>query len=200
MQIWINAQYSHLIAASSDSSSTSMVKSCQPVSLSLDCGRRNGHTVKVDDFYRSDPLSPESEEGMDMETSLESKHGFGLDDESLVQEDSDVPPSPSQDDFGMDADLSSESQQSSSTDRMGAPNSPQSQHSFGMNSFVLPEDRSDFGMDDLLPEDYDQWTGPDLWRQNGALRCNPSPQEVHVRTLADQGEDLKNALIPTHRS
>jgi hypothetical protein len=196
-----------LIATSSDSSSASMGKSHPPVSLSLECGRRNEHTVKVDNFDRSDPLSPESEEGMNTETSLESQYGFCMKDKPSAQEDSedkdsgmDVPPSPNQDNFGINDDLSSESQQSSGTDCVGTPDSLQSQHSFGMNSFVLPEDRSDFRMDDPLPEDCNQQRGPDPWRQDGILGSNAPPQEAHLRTPIDQGEDFNNALIQTHRS
>jgi hypothetical protein len=117
-----------LIATSSDSSSASMGKSRPPVSLSLECGRRNEHTVKVDDFDRSNPLSPECEEGMNTETSLESQYGFHMKDKPSAQEDSededsgmDVPPSPNQDDIGVDDDLSSESQQSPGTDCVGTP-------------------------------------------------------------------------------
>jgi hypothetical protein len=164
--------------------------------------------VKAHGVYKSGPLTPESEggSGTDADTSSDSHRSFGIDDEPLIHdsEDSamDVPPSPDQDDFGMDADLLSGSLRSFG---MSSSNSPQSQYSFGMDSFTLPEDQGDDVMDAMMdepitPEVEIQRTDPELRKGHGPLQRNAPPQDSDVRTLTEQGEDFNNALTPTYRS
>ncbi|KAN0139586.1 hypothetical protein V8E53_002615 [Lactarius tabidus] len=95
-----------------------MSKSCPSLSLPIDSWQLR---------IRDSQLSPESEEGMDVEASLQDGNTSGTDIPSLP-EDLD------QEDVNMDADESSEGKHSFGMD--GLP-SPQSQYSFSQHQLII---------------------------------------------------------------
>ena len=107
-------------------------------------GRYGVLSVANADVARDSSMSPESEDSFSLagEDSPGSQHSFGIDEEILPEDQADqeadsimdVPASPDdQDDFGIEADLSSED----------GSTSAQSQYSFGISSMPLSEPQDD---------------------------------------------------------
>jgi hypothetical protein len=128
-----------------------MSKSQPSISLSA-----NSQGLRI----RDSQLSPQSEEGMDMEASLQGGNASGTDVPSLPEDDN-------QEDINMDADESSEGK---CNFRMDGLASPQSQHSFSINSLLLPEGMDDSGS--IAPPSrlvQDHRTDPTLPKMHGTL-------------------------------
>jgi hypothetical protein len=118
--------YTPIIIASPHSTRFPMSKSQPSISLSA-----NSQGLRI----RDSQVSPESEEGMDVEASLQGENTSGTDVPSLPEDDN-------QEDINMDAGKSSEGKHSFGMDGSA---SPRSQHSFSINSLLLPEGMDDFG-------------------------------------------------------
>jgi hypothetical protein len=132
--------YITIITASSHCNLSPMSKSCPSLLLSVGSWQP---------IIRDSKLSPESEDGMDVEASLEGENTSGTD----------VPSSPEdKDQEDVDMELS-EGKCSFSMD--GSP-SPRSQYSFGIDSLSLPEEMDDFGP--ILPLSCQE---PTLLKMNG---------------------------------